>query len=555
MVVVHPKQVIDKYVSEGWWDNVTLIERFKRNVRRVPNRIAVVDPPNKKDLVGYEPERLTYKELAERVDRAASFLLDRKIFKDACIAVQLPNTIELIIAYLATWRVAAFISPLPMQWREHELRSVFRILMPRSFIVAETFKGFDHLEMAKGLQREFQSIEHVIGFSEWYRVCTEYEIRSDLDEATSILDANDIAVVQWTSGTEAEPKACPMTHNNWGFLRFFYSENFGGILKDGDVVMNPAPIVNMTGIGVGFIPWIFCAGTFVLHHPFDPFIFMKQLVEEKVNFTLAVPAVVVAMLKHPASEMLDLSNLRYFAQGAAAPPPWTFVELKRRGVEPMNIWGQNEGTGLFSFEKTVPDLEARARYFPWPHGGIKWEIVFFNAIETKIVDHENRELTKPGEIGELCYRSPLTIPCYYRQPELTKKAFDEDGFFHTGDLFQIINDRLIAFFDRKKDIIVRGGFNISSAEVEDILKKHPKILDAAVVGYPDERLGEKVCAFVVLRPNESLTLDEIRDFMRDSQLAVYKWPEKIVVVEQIPRNPVGKVLKSVLRDELRKLES
>ena len=551
MVVLHPKYVIDKYVSEGWWDNVTLIERFKRSVRRVPDRIAVVDPPNKKDLVGYEPERLTYKELAERVDRAASFLLDKGVFKDACVAVQLPNTIELIIAYLATWRVAAFVSPMPMQWREHELRTVFRIVMPKVFITAETFKGFDHLEMAKKLQSECPSIEHVIGFSEWYKACTEYKIRNDLDEATSMLNANDVAVIQWTSGTEAEPKACPMTHNNWGFLRFFYDEKYGGILRDGDVIMNPAPVVNMTGIGVGLIPWIMCAGTFVLHHPFEPLIFALQLVKEKVNFTLAVPAVVVAMLKHPAIEKLDLSNLRYFAQGAAAPPPWTFVELKRRNVEPMNIWGQNEGTGLFSYEKTVPDLETRARCFPWPRKGIKWETPFFNAIETKIVDPEtNRELTKPGEIGELCYRSPLTIACYYRQPELTKRAFDEDGFFHTGDLFQIIDERSIAFFDRKKDIIKRGGFTISSAEVEDIIKKHPKIMDAAVVGYPDERLGERVCAFVVPKPGESITLEEVKELMKGSGIAIYKWPEKLVIVDQIPRNPLGKVQKSLLKEIL-----
>ena len=551
MVVLHPKHVIDKYVSEGWWDNVTLIERFKRNVKRVPDRIAVVDPPNKRDLVGYEPERLTYKELAERVDRAASFLLDKGVFKDACVAVQLPNTIELIVAYLATWRVAAFISPMPMQWREHELRTVFRIVMPKVFITAETFKGFDHLEMAKKLQSECPSIEHVISFSEWHKACTEYKIRNDLDEATSMLNANDVAVVQWTSGTEAEPKACPMTHNNWGFLRFFYDEKYGGILKDGDVIMNPAPIVNMTGIGVGLIPWIMCAGTFVLHHPFEPLIFALQLVEEKVNFTLAVPAVVVAMLKHPAIDTLDLSNLRYFAQGAAAPPPWTFVELKRRGVEPVNIWGQNEGTGLFSYEKTVPDLETRARCFPWPRKGIKWETPFWNAVETKIVDPETgRELTKPGEIGELCYRSPLTIACYYRQPELTKRAFDEDGFFHTGDLFLIVDERSIAFFDRKKDIIKRGGFTISSAEVEDIIKKHPKIMDAAVVGYPDERLGERVCAFVVPKPGESITLEEVKELMKGSGVAIYKWPEKLVIVDQIPRNPLGKVQKSLLKEML-----
>jgi len=555
MVVLHSKQVIDKYVSEGWWDNVTLIERFKRNVRRAPKRIAVVDPPNKKDLVGYEPERLTYEELAERVDRAASFLLDKGVFKDTCVAVQLPNTIELIIAYLATWRAAACITTMPMQWREHELRAVFGITMPKVFITAETFKGFNHLEMAKKLQAEYPSIEHVVGFSEWHKASTEYRIRNDLDEVTSMLDANDVANIQWTSGTEAEPKACPLTHNNWSFIRFLYDEKYGGILKDGDVILNPSPIVNMTGIGVGLIPWIMVTGTLVLHHPFDPLIFVRQLVEEKVNFTLAVPTVVVEILKHPALAKLDLSHLRYFAQGAAAPPPWTFVELKRRGVEPMNIWGQNEGTGLFSYEKTVPDVESRARLFPWPHKGIKWETAYFNAIEAKIVDPETgKELTKPGEIGELCVRGPGVIAGYYRQPELTKKAFDKDGFFCTGDLFQIADERTIAFFDRKKDIIKRGGFTISSAEVENVLKKHPKIMDAAVVGYPDERLGERVCAFVVPRPGESVTLDEIKEFMKESEVAIYKWPEMLVIVDQIPRNPVGKVQKALLKEMLKKIK-
>ena len=132
---------------------------------------------------------------------------------------------------------------------------------------------------------------------------------------------------------------------------------------------------------------------------------------------------------------------------------------------------------------------------------------------------------------------------YYRQPELTKRAFDEDGFFHTGDLFQIIDERTIAFFDRKKDIIKRGGFPISSAEVEDIIKKHPKIMDAAVVGYPDERLGERVCAFVVPKPGESITLEEIKELMKESGVAFYKWPEKLVIVNQIPRNLLGKVQK------------
>ncbi|MBO8181047.1 MAG: acyl--CoA ligase [Archaeoglobus sp.] len=550
MVVLYGKDLVDKYVLEGWWDNVTLSERFRRNCKKNPDRIAVVDPPNKEELVGFKPERLTYAELEDFSDRLASFLLDNGVFKDSCVLVQLPNTVELIASYFATWKASAFISPVPMQWREHELSQVCRILQPKVLITAETFKGHDHARMAGKIKEAFPSIEKVIPYSQLYEICRNYRIREDLDEASSYLSGNDVAVVQWTSGTEAEPKACPLTHNNWGFLQFLYNgEKYrGGLLSDGDVIMNPAPIVNMTGIGVGLVPWIMCSGTFVLHHPFDPMLYVRQLIEEGVNFTLAPPAVVVAILKHPMASQLTFDKLKYFAQGSAPPPPWTFAELKNRGIEPMNIWGQNEGTGLFSYDKTIPDLEKRARAFPVPEKVS--ELPFFRAIEIKVVDESGNELKEPGSVGELCYRSPLTMPCYYRQPELTRKSFDAEGFFHTGDLFEIVDESSIAFFDRKKDIIIRGGFNVSSAEVEDIVKKHPNVMDAAAVGVPDERLGERVGLFVVPKPGTTITLDDIKKFMEENGVAIYKWPEAVVVVDEIPRNPVGKVLKSRLRKEI-----
>ncbi len=147
-------------------------------------------------------------------------------------------------------------------------------------------------------------------------------------------------------------------------------------------------------------------------------------------------------------------------------------------------------------------------------------------------------------------QKPTYDACYYRQPELTKKSFDADGFFHTGDLFEVVDDTTIAFFDRKKDIIIRGGFNVSSAEVEDVVKKHPNVLDAAAVGVPDERLGERVGLYVVPKPGTTVTLEDIKKHMEESGVAVYKWPEVVVVVDEIPRNPVGKVLKSRLRKEI-----
>lgn len=486
------------------------------------------------------------------MDRAASFLLDLGIGKDDIIVAQTPNTIELVVTYLAAWRVAAAVSPVPVQWRAHELTYVLGLTGAKAFIVAGVFKDFDHLEMARKLQSAHAGLEHVVSLDSFHQETTGHAVRDDLDGATAELDANDISVIQWTSGTEAEPKACPISHNNWGFARFIYSTEYkGGVLDDGCVLMNPAPLVNMTCIGVGLVPWIIVSGTFVLHHPFEPLLFMRQLIEEGVNFTLAVPAMAVGILKHPAVDAFDLGKLKFLAQGSAPPPAWTFLEVKRRwGTESINIWGQNEGTGLFSLPEVIPDLEMRASGFPRGWRGVEWDIPVMQAVEVKIVDEGGNELTNPDDVGELCYRAPLTMAGYFNQPELTERAFDEEGFFHTGDLFRILDDRTIAFFDRKKDMIIRGGFNISAAEVENILKGHPAITDAAVVGMPDEVLGERSCAFVVLAEGATLTLEDVQEFMRGEEVANYKWPERIEVVEEIPRNPVGKVVKTELRKGL-----
>lgn len=549
MISTYPDDLKGRYLKDGWWDDRTLIGIFLENASRNPDRVAIADPPNKVELVGLDPEKLTYSEVSQRVDRLASYFLEIGVSKDSVVIVQLPNISELLVSYLAAWRVGASVSPVPMQWRGHELRKVASVTKGTVYL-STTFKKFDHIEMMRLIADEFPSLKYLVSLSELRDVMIEHSVNPKLEAHTANLKGEDVAVIQWTSGTEKEPKACPMTHNNWGFLRFFYRNEYrGGILKDGDIVMNPAPLVNMTGIGVGVVPWIMIAGTFVLHQPFDPSIYFRQLIGDKVNFTLAVPAVAVAMLKHPDVDKFDLGATKVFLQGSAPPPPWTFVDFKKRwDIESINVWGQNEGTGLFSTKELIPDLSDRARSFPWPGKGKHDEVPFFKPIETKIVDIETgKELSEPGNIGELCFRSPMTIPGYFNQPDLTEHAFDRDGFFHTGDLFSIVSEDRISFFDRAKDIIIRGGFNISSAEIEDIAKRDPRIADAAAVPVPDEKLGERVCLFVVAKPGNTVVLDDVKRIMKENDVAIYKWPEKVVEIDSIPRNPVGKALKEILR--------
>jgi len=199
----------------------------------------------------------------------------------------------------------------------------------------------------------------------------------------------------------------------------------------------------------------------------------------------------------------------------------------------------------------VPDLHLRSDHFPWwGREGIAWPSGV-EGIELKILDDADRELEEPGGVGELCYRSPGLFPGYFRRPDLTAKAFTPDGFFRTGDLFVIHDDRHVGFYDRKKDIVIRGGFNISSAEVENAVLGHPKVAEAAVVPLPDEILGERVCVFVVPRdPADPPTLEEIVRFLRREGMSVYKLPERLELIDALPRNPVGKILKQRLREEL-----
>jgi acyl-CoA synthetase (AMP-forming)/AMP-acid ligase II len=359
----------------------------------------------------------------------------------------------------------------------------------------------------------------------------------------------------WSSGTEAQPKGCPLSHNNWLYQAALCFE--AAPIKPGDNLITAGPLVNMASIGTVYVEWLKGGGKLVLHHPFDGPTFILQMIIEQINYTLLVPAVINALLKHPKVDDFDLSKVRAITIGSAPPSLWSVQELKRRwGIEFGNIWGQNEGTGNIAGAYNIPDMEMRIDNFPqYGKPGSQWakptdDLRF---VSMKIVDPlTGKELTEVGNIGELYYKGPNVIPGYYKRPDITAKAFDKDGYFNTGDLFQIKKNDCVGFFDRTKDIIIRGGFNISAQEVENMLLGHPKILDVAAVSMPDEALGEKVCVYVVPREGQAVTLADVSSFMKEKGLAVYKIPERVEVVDAIPRNPVGKILKSVLREDIKK---
>ena len=547
-MILSSQKSIEKYTNLGIWSEKTLIDYFKSHVKETPDRICIVDPYDRETLTGIKPERLTYAEFDRAVDATAESLVNMGIGKDDIVMVQLPNIWELAMLYLAIARTGAIITPVPVLWRKAELQYVAMLTKAKAFITISSFNSFDHSGLAKTLKDELSTLKYVLSLSE-IRGMSRRNISGKPDQIS--INANDIFTICWTSGTEAQPKGCPLSHNNWKGI--MAAQEPAGILP-GDVLLTAGPLVNMGSVGTVFVPWIILGAAMVLHHPFNPTVFMQQMIREKVNYTLLVPAVINMIAKHPQADTFDLSSVRSITIGSASPSLWSAQEFKRRwGIDIGNIWGQNEGTGIVSGIRDVPDLKIRVNHFPqFGKPGSHWKSSCAKFIEVKVIDPEGNELTKAGETGELVYKGPGVMAEYFRNPEVTKRSFTKDGFFKTGDRFMVKENDLIAFYDREKDIIVRGGSNISAQEIENYIFSLAKVKDAAIVSMPDERLGERVCAYVVPVPGEQVLLSDLTALLNEKGVAKYKWPERIEIVDVIPRNPVGKILKNILREDIRR---
>lgn len=546
-MILHDETLVREYTRAGLWGRRTLIDEFRDQAAAHAGRLAVIDPPDRTELLGSAPREKTWAQIAAAVDAVAAQLQRLGLRKDDVVVFQMPNVWELLVLYFAVGRAGGIPSPLPMQWRQHELGHVAALTEARFYIAAEKCKGVNYLSLVDEIDGE-HCIEHRIGLTQITRWAENTAGAGDVRPVA--IDANDVFTLCWTSGTESLPKGTPLTHNNW----FFQSRRvLLGLLdvRDGDRLLCVAPIVNMTGVGVMLLPWVFRAATLLLHHPLDLDLFVKQLTDDAPQVSILVPAMLNMIVKLPNVEELDLSHLRTVATGSAPPSAFSLEEFKRRwGIEISNLWGQNEGTALVAGPHDVPELEKRVDHMPWwGHGGIAWPSAI-PGIRVKIVGEKGQALSEPGAVGELAYRGPNLFPGYFKRPDINADAFDDEGFFYTGDNFKILNERFLSFFDRKKDIIIRGGFNISAAEVENLALAHPQVNDAAAIAVPDEVMGEKVCLCVVPKAQQrGLTLEDITGWMREQGIARYKLPEHLRIVDEIPRNPVGKILKRDLREQ------
>jgi acyl-CoA synthetase (AMP-forming)/AMP-acid ligase II len=565
-MILSPQEKIRDCTAKGWWGTDTLDAMFRRNVAAAPDREAVVDAPNRSSVTDGEPRRLTYRELNDEVNALAARLLAVGVGRDDIVAMQVPNIVEAVMTVLATARIGAIVSPIGVQYRENELSHIFDVLKPKAFVTVCKVGAYNPAQTVDAM-RGGATPSAILA---WGKDCPAGAIcldnpamdakaageaagRVSAHAVVNPVAANDIVTICWTSGTESRPKGVPRSHNHWiAIARIVVAM---AEMQDGYRMLNPFPMVNMASIGGCLVPWLIKCGTMALHHPFDLKTFLGQVASERINYNLAPPAILNMLIKQPELwSDLDFSHLRAVCSGSAPLAPWMLKAWQEDyNINVINYFGSNEGCGLVSSAVDVPDPDLRARYFPrFGAEGFAWSCNDVLALETRLVDPASgRVVTEPDVEGELRIRGGTVFDGYFGDDELNRNAFDEDGFFRTGDMFAIASDeqgpRFYRFVGRLKEIIIRGGQNISPAEVESLIDGHPKIAEAAVVGLPDEMMGERVCAVVVPRAGTEVSLEDIVSFLKERHVAIYKWPERIATVEALPRNQVGKVVRADLR--------
>lgn len=550
---------IADYEARGWWAGTTVDAMFQDTAAADPGALALIDPPNRPLLDGQPQQRLTWAQVRDQVERMAAALLAAGLVKDDVVCSQLPNTADAVILFLAAARLGLILSPVVMQYREHELSHIFDLTAPKAFITVPTFHKHDHAAMAAGLLARRPGVRLLLlGAAAQGTDLRAAMAATDPAPVAPYVAAHptqggEVLTICWTSGTESRSKGVPRDHNHWVLNARIVAEAAG--MRDGDVLLNPFPLVNIGSIGGQVMPWLLLRGRLVLHHPFDLPLFLAQTAAERVTYTIAPPAVLTALLKQPdLMRGTDLSALRAIGSGSAPLSPWLIEGWKaQHGIDICNIFGSNEGASLFSSPGDVPDPVERARYFPrFGAEGQDFDNIVHRVIRTRLADPETgEEITVPGRPGELRITGAATFSGYWRSPHLTAAAFDDQGWYRTGDLFEIAGTgplaRFYRFVGRCKEIIVRGGVNISPAELDELLTGLPQAREAATVGIPDPDLGERVAVALVPRDGATPTLADVLDWLKRADVAVFKRPERLVLLPVLPRNAMNKVQRDQLR--------
>lgn len=521
------------YRQQGLWGDASLADYWQQTARAMPDKIAVVDNHG---------ASYNYSALDHAASCLANWMLAKGIESGDRIAFQLPGWCEFTVIYLACLKIGAVSVPLLPSWREAELVWVLNKCQAKMFFAPTLFKQTRPVDLILPLQNQLPQLQQIVGVDKLAPATSSLSLSQIIADNTPLTTAitthgDELAAVLFTSGTEGLPKGAMLTHNNILASERAYCARLN--LTWQDVFMMPAPLGHATGFLHGVTAPFLIGARSVLLDIFTPDACLALLEQQRCTCMLGATPFVYDLLNVLEKQPADLSALRFFLCGGTTIPKKVARECQQLGIKLLSVYGSTE-----SSPHAVVNLDDPLSRFMHTDGYAA------AGVEIKVVD-DARKTLPPGCEGEEASRGPNVFMGYFDEPELTARALDEEGWYYSGDLCRMDEAGYIKITGRKKDIIVRGGENISSREVEDILLQHPKIHDACVVAMPDERLGERSCAYVVLKaPHHSLSLEEVVAFFSRKRVAKYKYPEHIVVIEKLPRTASGKIQKFLLRKDI-----
>jgi acyl-CoA synthetase len=528
-----PPAARERYYQAGYWQDQSLGQLIAASVAAHPDKAAVADASG---------HRISYRELDDKASRLAAFLAARGVGVGDVVTMHLPNWWQTAVVTFAAFKLGAVINPLPPTYGWKDLAFIMNKSGSRAVIVPGRFRSVDYTEHLVRIAPELAVPPTIVVIG-----AGNAAIGTRFDEALSgpplaqahDAAADDPALLLFTSGSESKPKGVVHTHNT---ARFGERTLSGTLQLDSrDVCFMASPVTHTSGFMHGILMTLMTGATVSLLDIFKGDTAVDQMIASRATWTMGATPFLSDVVDSLERSGKRLPDLRYFLCGGAPIPEVVVRRAQAVGVRVLSIYGSTESpphTVTWPEDPIEAAWQADGRALP--------------GVEVRAVDDDGRALP-PGQQGEQWSRGPHAFIGYLGEPALTAQALDAEGWYHSGDLATVGAQDSVRIVGRIKDMIIRGGQNISAREVEDILLEHPACQSVAVVGLPDERLGELGCAVVVCHPGETMDFEDMKQFLMGRGVARFKLPEHLVLRDALPATPSGKVQKFKLREELKTL--
>ena len=538
-----PQERIDAMREAGWWPDRLITDYMDEAVLACPDQVAVTDFNS---MTG-RATTLSYRQLHRIADRMALGLTALGVEPGDVVSFQLPNWWHVSALYLACTRIGAAINPLMPIFRHREMEFMLGFAETRVLLIPRYFRGFHYPQMMDELKGKLPRLAHALvvdgeGEDSFESTLLNRRWEDEMDREALFAERrpgpNDISELIYTSGTTGSPKGAMHTSNTiiGNIIQIIRQV---GLTPD-DVILMASPLAHNTGFLYGVAMAMMLHTKLVLQDIWNPIAAAQNIQDEAVTFTMGSTPFLSDLTHNPGVEQYDLGSLNTFIT-AGAPIPRVLVEqaTEKFGMRVVSGWGMTEN-----------GLVTTTRIGDPPEKVFETDGTPFEGMELRVVEEDGSPLPV-GEEGRLQARGSANFVGYLKRPE----AFVEDGegWFETGDKARMDTDGYIRITGRSKDIIIRGGENVPVVEVEELLYRLPSVQDAAIVAMPDDRLGERGCAFIVLREESDLTFEEMVDYLAECNLARNYMPERMELLKDMPRTPSGKIQKFKLREIAKEL--